>query len=48
MAQIDSLESRVLELESRLDFAERLLAKPVVSQEVSLPREPDQARPAIA
>lgn len=48
MAQIDSLETRVLELESRLDFAERLLAKPAVSQEVSLPREPEQARPVIA
>ena len=47
MAQIDSLETRVLELESRLDFAERLLAKPALSQEVSLPREPEQARPAI-
>ena len=48
MAQIDSLETRVLELESRLDFAERLLAKPALSQEVSLPREPEQARQAIA
>jgi len=47
LAQIDSLESRVLELESRLDFAERLLAKPVLSQEVSVPRQPDQERPAI-
>jgi hypothetical protein len=46
MAQIDSLESRVLELESRLDFAERVLAKPALGQEVSLPK-PDQAPPAI-
>jgi hypothetical protein len=33
VAQIDALESRVLELESRLDFAERLLARPAVSDE---------------
>ena len=33
IAQIDALESRVLELESRLDFAERLLARPAVSDE---------------
>jgi hypothetical protein len=43
MAQIDSLETRVIELESRLDFAERLLAGPASNRLKSDPTGLPQA-----
>jgi len=45
IAQIDALESRVLELESRLDFAERLLARPAMSDEARS-EERERAQPS--
>jgi hypothetical protein len=39
MAQVDGLEERVAELETRLDFAERLLTAPKDRSEVSPDRD---------